>query len=166
MEAFWKMVLAFVLAVWILAGGGCSNLFNQHAQMMDAMRGVMADTAARLGESGSGQIQAGGHVVNPGIRVSGGMEYYATAAYVGLAGQVQASMQGDLTRAVPEAVQDEINKIWRNTSLEQAEKRAMVREILKAWIKSAENPEPATEPTPDLPPVDQPPPAAPPTTAG
>jgi hypothetical protein len=56
------------------------------------MRGVMSDTAARLGESGTGQIQAGGHVINPGLRVTGGVEYYATASYVGLAGQARTSL--------------------------------------------------------------------------
>lgn len=154
-----RIVCLFLLVAMIVATTGCSNLFNQHAQMMDAMRGVMADTAARLGESGSGQIQAGGHVINPGIRVTGGMEYYATANYVGLAGQVQASMQGDLTRDIPPDVQEKINAIWRNTSIEQAEKRAMVREVLRAWLAK----EPAdAPPTPAVePPHEDPPPVTP-----
>ncbi len=116
----------------IVLSAGCANLFNQHAQMMDAMRGVMNDTAARLGESGTGQIQAGGHVINPGIRVTGGVEYYATASYVGLAGQVQAAMTGKLDRPVSTDVEARASAIWRNTSLSDAEKLRLLKELLES----------------------------------
>jgi hypothetical protein len=136
---------------------GCSNLFNQHAQTMDAMRGVMSDTAARLSESGTGQIQAGGQVINPGIRVAGGVEYYAIAQYEGVTGQVQASMQGDLSRVVPPDVQERINSIWRNTSIEQAEKRKMVAKVLLDWLAK----EPEAKPIEGTnPPAEEKPPAA------
>lgn len=93
-------VLFATLGATTGCAGGCGSAFNQHAQMMDAMRGVMKDAASRLGESGNGQIAAGGHVVNPGIRVSGGVEYFAVARYEGVGGQVQASMSGPLDRPV------------------------------------------------------------------
>jgi hypothetical protein len=109
---------------------GCGNLFNQHAQMMDAMRGVMSDTAARLGQSGTGQIAAGGQVINPGIRVRGGMEYYAVAQYEGVSGQVQASMNGNLDRPVPTEVQARCDAIWRDASLETEEKVRLVGRLL------------------------------------
>lgn len=116
------------MCLWpIVFSAGCANLFNQHAQMMDAMRGVMNDTAARLGESGTGQIQAGGHVINPGIRVTGGVEYYATASYVGLAGQVQAAMSGRLDRPVSVDVESRASAIWRSTSLSDAEKLRLLQ---------------------------------------
>jgi hypothetical protein len=120
-----------VVATLLLSG--CGNLFNQHAQMMDAMRGVMKDTAARLGDSGTGQIAAGGQVINPGIRVKGGVEYYAEAAYVGVSGQVQASMMGQLDRPVSTEVQESADAIWRNTSLTGAEKLRMTLELLREW---------------------------------
>lgn len=126
----WISTLLSMFALLFFATG-CANLFNQHAQMMDAMRGVMADTAGRLSTTGTGQIQAGGHVINPGIRVTGGMEYYATARYEGLAGQVQASMAGNLDREVPADVREASLKIWRNTSWTDEQKRALILDLLE-----------------------------------
>jgi hypothetical protein len=152
--------------------------------MMDAMRGVMKDTADRLGESGNGQIAAGGQVCNPGIRVTGGMEYFVEATYVGVAGQVTASMQGNLNRPVPQSLQDECNIIWRNTSwsadrrtqaikdilleyvnkktvnLSQADKDSMVDDLLKKWAELKDPSVPpkaeAVAPPPPSPPNDSP----------
>lgn len=116
---------------------GCSNLFNQHAQLMDAMRGVMADTASRLSESGNGQIAAGGQVINPGIIVEGGMKYFAVARYEGVAGQVTASMAGGLDREVPPEVRAEAQKIWRNTSWTTEQKMAALMQLLQPWTQAA-----------------------------
>jgi len=122
---------------------GCGNLFNQHAQMMDAMRGVMSDTAARLGASGTGQVAAGGQVINPGIRVAGGMEYFATATYEGVSGQVQAAMMGNLDRPVPAEVQARADAIWRNTTLTSEQKfHALVR-LLSDWAGRSATSKPA-----------------------
>jgi len=126
---------------------GCSNLFNQHAQMMDAMRGTMRDTASRLSQSGTGQIAAGGQVIHPGIEVSGGVRYFARAEYVGVAGQVTASMQGGLDRPVPEDVQAQIGAIWRNTALSDGERIALVRELLLAWLARTATTQPAADPS-------------------
>lgn len=135
-----------ILLAPMLLSAGCGSLFNQHAQMMDAMRGVMSDTAARLGESGTGQIQAGGHVINPGLRVTGGVEYYATASYVGLAGQVQAAMSGGLNRPVSPEVEARASAIWRDASLSDAEKIRLTKELWEAWLtKSASSAEPKEE---------------------
>src|SRR5262245_63681500 len=108
--------MRYPLFAGIVLLAGCGNLFNQHAQMVDATRGVMSDTAARLGESGTGQIAAGGQVINPGIHVCGGVEYYAEARYEGVTGQVQAAMNGPLNRPVPPEVQGRIDAIWRDSS--------------------------------------------------
>ena len=124
-----------LFALLLLAG--CSNLFNQHAQMMDAMRGVMSDTATRLGQSGTGQIAAGGQVINPGIRVAGSMEYYAVAQYQGVSGQVQASMMGSLDRPVPPEVQQRADHIWRDTSLSTEQKLRLVSQLLMKWMGAA-----------------------------
>src|ERR1043166_2291965 len=129
------MQRSFLVSVLVLSGG--SNLFNQHAQMMDAMRGVMSDTAARLGQSGTGQIAAGGQVINPGIRVSGGVEYYAVAQYQGVSGQVQASMMGNLDRPVPAELQERADHIWRDTSLSTEQKLRLVSQLLMKWTKTA-----------------------------
>ncbi len=119
-----------VLILLIPAITGCSNLFNQHAQLMDAMRGVMADTAARLAQSGTGQIAAGGQVINPGIRVSGGMEYYAVAQYQGVSGQVQASMMGTLDRDISPDVQARADAIWRDASLDTSARLKLTAQLL------------------------------------
>ena len=134
-----KLPLALSLLLLVC---GC-NLFNQHSQMMDAMRGVMADTASRLGESGNGQIAAGGQVINPGIRVAGGMEYYAVAQYEGVAGQVTASMQGQLDRPVPADVQDRINRIWQRTGISSDEKWSLIRDVIRTWLTN----QPTTQPS-------------------
>lgn len=107
---------------------GCA-LFNQHAQMMDAMRGVMKETAARLSESGTGQIAAGGQVINPGLRVSGGVEYFVVARYEGVSGQVTAGMAGKLDRPVPHDVQSQADAIWRDASLSAEQKTRLLIEL-------------------------------------
>ncbi|HKQ48158.1 MAG TPA: hypothetical protein VJZ71_08830 [Phycisphaerae bacterium] len=134
-----------ILLAPMVLSAGCGSLFNQHAQMMDAMRGVMSDTAARLGESGTGQIQAGGHVINPGLRVTGGVEYYATASYVGLAGQVQAAMSGGLNRAVSPEMEARASAIWRDASLSDAEKLRLIGELLKQWTAKPASADDATK---------------------
>lgn len=147
---WWNQLTFAILFLLSLACGTGCNLFNQHAQMMDAMRGVMADTAARLGKEGQGQVAAGGQVICPGIRVSGGMEYYATATYEGVAGQITASMQGTLDRDVPPEIQEEIQKVWRNTAWTSEQKRGMVMKILQPWTEAAIQKyltEPKTQPT-------------------
>ncbi|QDV91674.1 hypothetical protein RAS2_27780 [Phycisphaerae bacterium RAS2] len=123
-------VLFATLGATTGCAGGCGSAFNQHAQMMDAMRGVMKDAASRLGESGNGQIAAGGHVVNPGIRVSGGVEYFAVARYEGVGGQVQASMSGPLDRPVSAEVQAAADAIWRDASKSAEQKLQLLHEML------------------------------------
>ena len=46
-----KTIIAAV--VIIAACAGC-NLFNQHAQMMDTMRGAITESSRRLGDSSVG----------------------------------------------------------------------------------------------------------------
>lgn len=139
-----RLIFTFAAVAWgLFAFSGCSNLFNQHAQTMDAMRGVMADTASRLSESGTGQIAAGGQVINPGIRVEGGVTYYASARYEGVAGQVTASMHGGLDRAVPPDVAARINAIWRSTEIADEAKAQQIAAIIAEWLASGA---PAAEP--------------------
>lgn len=141
------LVLAMA-AAGVIPIGGCSNLFNQHAQIMDAMRGIMGDTAARLSESGTGQIAAGGQVINPGLRVSGGVEYYAVAQYEGVSGQVTAAMHGGLDRVVPDSVQQRIDAIWRDSSLTASKRTQMIYDILDKWMSEQTGPvEPADDDT-------------------
>lgn len=129
-----QAIVLIVLTTFIPSQVGCSNLFNQHAQIMDAMRGVMSDTASRLSESGTGQIAAGGQVINPGLRVSGGVEYYAVAQYEGVSGQVTASMQGGLGRVIPNEVQQRIDAIWRDSSISAARRNEMIYELIQQWM--------------------------------
>lgn len=133
------LILALLVPGTILVSG-CSNLFNQHAQIMDAMRGIMGDTAARLSESGTGQIAAGGQVINPGLRVSGGVEYYAVAQYEGVSGQVTAAMHGGLDRVVPDEVQQRIDAIWRDSSLTASKRTQMIYDILDKWMSEQAGP--------------------------
>lgn len=124
-------------SVWGIVG--CGSAFNQHAQMMDAMRGVMKDAASRLGESGNGQIAGGGHVLNPGIRVSGGVEYFAIARYEGVGGQVQASMSGPLDRPVSPEVQAAADAIWRDASKSAEQKLNLLRGLIQGRNSTQES---------------------------
>jgi len=133
-------LIAAMLMMGAVPIAGCSNLFNQHSQIMDAMRGIMGDTAARLSESGTGQIAAGGQVINPGLRVSGGVEYYAVAQYEGVSGQVTAAMHGGLDRVVPEEVQHRIDAIWRDSSLTASKRAQMIYDILDKWMNEQAGP--------------------------
>lgn len=148
-----KTIIASALILAACMSAGC-NLFNQHAQLMDGMRGVMSDTAARLSESGTGQIAAGGHVINPGLRVSGGVEYYAVAQYEGVSGQVTASMQGGLSREISPEVQARSDAIWRNTSLTDEQKRKAFLDLLRAWALNEPLPEAPPANTPSAPPAE------------
>lgn len=128
------------LATVMLTGAavGCNGaLTNQHAQMMDAMRGTIKDASSRLGSSGTGQVQAGGHVINPGIKLSASITYSAEASYVGVAGQVQAASQGNLDREVSAEDQESARAIWSNTAIDVAERRETVRSILYPWTDAA-----------------------------
>lgn len=142
------LVLTTLLIIPLCCVIGCDAL-NQHGKMMDSMRGAMSDTAGRLSESGTGQLQAGGQVITPGIRVAGGVEYYAEARYLGVAGQVSASMAGGLDRPVPPEVQARADAIWRDTSLSDAEKLAALRELLLGWLSQPAVKEPEVSPAED-----------------
>ena len=134
MFRFSTLVLVATALVPVAATVGCGSLFNQHAQMMDAMRGAMSDTAARLSTSGAGQLAAGGQVINPGLRVCGGVEYYAEARYEGVSGQVLAAMSGTLDRPVPQDVQERIDAVWRETSLSSQQKLELTYDLLSRWL--------------------------------
>lgn len=120
---------------------GCS-LFNQHAQFMDAMRGVMADTTKRLADSGTGAVQAGGQVINPGIECEASMSYKVNAHYIGVAGQVQATMSGALGRQMTPEEGKLVNTIWHNSSLSEEQKLAATQQLIETLKKPA-----TTQPT-------------------
>ena len=95
-----KTLIASILLLAVAACGGC-NLFNQHAQMMDTMRGAITESSRRLGDSSVGQYAAGAQVIDPGIEIEAGLKYFASARYRGVAGQITASAQGTLDRELP-----------------------------------------------------------------
>lgn len=127
-----KTIIATILILAVAACAGC-NLFNQHAQIMDTMRGAITESAQRLGDSSVGQYAAGAQVIDPGVRVSAGLEYYAEARYSGVAGQITASAQGTLNRELPPEVMEQISIIYRNTSWSSEQKLNAVRELLAKW---------------------------------
>ena len=112
---------------------GC-NLFNQHAQMMDTMRGAIAESSRRLGDSSVGQYAAGAQVIDPGIEIEAGLKYFASARYRGVAGQITASAQGQLDRELPPEVVEQLGIIYRNTSWSSEQKLNAVRELLAKWV--------------------------------
>lgn len=120
------------LVVFACLCGGC-NLFNQHAQMMDTMRGAIAESSRRLGDSSVGQYAAGAQVIDPGIEIEAGLKYFASARYRGVAGQITASAQGTLDRELPPEVMEQISIIYRNTSWSSEQKLNAVRELLAKW---------------------------------
>lgn len=121
------------LTLVLLASSGC-NLFNQHAQMMDTMRGAISESSRRLGDSSVGQYAAGAQVIDPGIIIEAGLKYFASARYAGVAGQITASAQGTLDRQLPPEVVAELGIIYRNTSWSSEQKLNAVRELLAKWV--------------------------------
>lgn len=126
-----KTIIAAILI--IAACTGC-NLFNQHAQMMDTMRGAISESSRRLGDSSVGQYAAGAQVIDPGIEIEAGLKYFASARYRGVAGQITASAQGQLDRELPPEVVAELGIIYRNTSWSSEQKLNAVRELLAKWV--------------------------------
>ena len=126
-----KLKLA-TLVLFACLCGGC-NLFNQHAQMMDTMRGAITESSRRLGDSSVGQYAAGAQVIDPGIEIEAGLKYFASARYRGVAGQITASAQGTLDRELPAEVMEQISIIYRNTSWSSEQKLNAVRELLAKW---------------------------------
>lgn len=127
-----KKIIACLTLV-LLASSGC-NLFNQHAQMMDTMRGAISESSRRLGDSSVGQYAAGAQVIDPGIEIEAGLKYFASARYAGVAGQITASAQGTLDRQLPPEVVAELGIIYRNTSWSSEQKLNAVRELLAKWV--------------------------------
>lgn len=127
-----KTIIACLTLV-LLASSGC-NLFNQHAQMMDTMRGAITESSRRLGDSSVGQYAAGAQVIDPGIIIEAGLKYFASARYAGVAGQITASAQGQLDRELPPEVVAELGIIYRNTSWSSEQKLNAVRELLAKWV--------------------------------
>lgn len=138
-----KTIIAAV--VIIAACAGC-NLFNQHAQMMDTMRGAITESSRRLGDSSVGQYAAGAQVIDPGIVIEAGLKYFASARYAGVAGQITASAQGQLDRQLPPEVIAELGIIYRNTSWSSEQKLNAVRELLAKWVTDQAVKEDAVQP--------------------
>lgn len=130
--------IAKILAIGIIATlalPGCgSSLFNAHIKDAEIARGMAADTVKKLGDSGVGQYSGSAQGINPGLRVSAGIEYFAVARYEGLAGQFSASGHGQLNGDVSVEDQALIRAIWNDTALNQEQKRAAVIEILKGIV--------------------------------
>lgn len=129
-----KRITASIVLIALAMCAGCSNLFNQHAQMMDTMRGAISESSRRLGDSSVGQYAAGAQVIDPGIEIEAGLKYFASARYAGVAGQITASAQGTLDRELPPEVVEQLGIIYRNTSWSSEQKLNAVRELLAKWV--------------------------------
>lgn len=131
---FNSIILAILAALGIT--GLCSgcNMFNQHAQLMDTMRGAITEASQRLGESSVGQYAAGGQLINPGIRVEAGLTYYASARYEGVAGQIQASASGKMDRQLTDSERATIDGIFHNTALSSDEKLKLVASLIQQYM--------------------------------
>lgn len=142
-----KTILAFIVLVVLVSG---CNLFNQHAQMMDTMRGAISESSRRLGDSSVGQYAAGAQVIDPGIEIEAGLKYFASARYRGVAGQITASAQGQLDRELPPEVAEQLGIIYRNTSWSSEQKLNAVRELLAKWVTEQATKESDPEHDPSL----------------
>lgn len=141
-------IIAFLTLACLCCG---CNLFNQHAQMMDTMRGAIAESSRRLGDSSVGQYAAGAQVIDPGIEIEAGLKYFASARYRGVAGQITASAQGQLDRELPPEVVEQLGIIYRNTSWSSEQKLNAVRELLAKWVteQAAKEDDPEHDPSLD-----------------
>lgn len=137
------IILAILAALGFGSICGC-NLFNQHAQLMDTMRGAITEASQRLGDSSVAQYAGGGMLINPGIRVEAGLTYYASARYEGLSAQIQASAAGKMDRGLTDYERQTIDSIYHNTALSAAEKWKIIAEMLARVSARAASTQPAS----------------------
>lgn len=115
-------VLAGILAA---ACSGCSAL-NPQAQMTDMQKAVVAQAVAALDSNGITQAQMSGSAINPGIRVEGGIVYYATARFDGVSGIVTSAVQGQTGN-----VNQDVLAVLRNSQTSDERKWLLVAEYLE-----------------------------------
>lgn len=135
-----KLIKFLIIAGLVLSVPGCgSSLFNQHVKDQEVLRSLALEAGKQL--EGTGQVAGGAQGINPGIRVSAGMEYYAIAKYDGLAGQMTFAKQGTLTKEISPEDAALIRQIANDTSLSQADKREKIFQIVTGVLGQNESPE-------------------------
>lgn len=130
----------------ILALTGCStSLIDTHVKEFDTINGMSRQVVEKLGSGNQGQFAVGAQGINPGIRVGAGVEYFAEARYVGLAGQLTASAQGTFNRELTPAEVADIQATLSAQYRSNAEKDAAVLKLLdRLGAKLEQKPAPAT----------------------
>lgn len=117
---------AAVLAIILVAAcGGCSAL-NPQAQITDMQKAIMAQAVAALDSNGLAQTQTSGSAINPGVRVSAGIEYFAVARFDGVSGTVMSALHGQTGK-----VQPDVLAVLRNSQTSDDRKWTLVAEYLE-----------------------------------
>lgn len=125
-----KFLLPVLLASLLTTG--CSTaLIDSHVKEFDTINGMSRQVVEQLGSGNQGQFAVGAHGINPGIRVGAGVEYFAEARYVGLAGQLTASAQGTFNRELSPSEVADIQATLSAQYRSNAEKDAAVLKLLE-----------------------------------
>ena len=125
-------------ALCLLTTGCGGGLINQHGKEFDTLNSLAMRAAASLGSGNVGQYQVGAHGINPGVRLSAGVEYYAEARYVGLAGQMQAAAQGTFNRELSAEEMNALIQVSTAQYRSDEEKRAAIHAFLQSIGKRIE----------------------------
>ena len=100
------------LAILIAVGAGCSSMSPPaFPSDIGAIAKTVAVSMADQGVWNNMAADVSGHVTNPGLRVSGGVEYFGSARFVGVSGQVGLSGQGGGTGVITDEARSAILKL-------------------------------------------------------
>lgn len=118
---FWILAGVFATGMFVFMAG-CS-LMDSHEKQFDVIRGTAMELTKRMPLSAS-QVQVSGALINPGVRMSAGIEYYVQGTYVGVSGTVGAAGQGsgDYKTGISAEELEEIARVYADQSLSVSER--------------------------------------------
>lgn len=139
-------IIGIVVSIVLLCCGCNTSLLDSHVSEMNTIYSIASKTVDKLGSGNTGQFAVGAQAINPGIEVEAGVKYFASARYVGLAGQLTSSGQGQFNKDLSAEDAAELRGVLGAQYRSNAEKTAaLVRFLDKQGI---------TPPKPGLVPTD------------
>lgn len=123
-------IIGFVVTVILLCCGCNTSLLDSHVSEMNTIYAIAGKTVDKLGSGNSGQFAVGAQAINPGIEVEAGVKYFATARYVGLAGQLTAGGHGTFNTELTESERSEYQAIQGAQYRTNAAKQRAIDDLL------------------------------------
>lgn len=129
---FVKLVPVAVVALL----NGCLSVGCQSFQTdktFDILHGMAVETQKSLANGATQQFSVSAQGINPTLKTSVGVEYYAKVGYDGLAGQVTASGAG-VKAPISEADAATIRSILQDTTLGDRERQERIGKIVQGAL--------------------------------